>query len=165
MSLVVRSPLLRAGLIVSGLAAAVAAAITSRAAFLMVAVGLLFPVLTSLSQAGRLAASLQGLRHRSVDAVVWGAPLRGREAGALRVESVGAAGAGLLIHLTSPGMVRTLLKVAQPRSWRSADGRVVIGDAAYVQWEGKRLARAEGVPAVEIRTTASSIGEHAPVRS
>ena len=116
MSLIVGSPLLRAVLIVSGLAAVVAAAVTSTGSLLVLAILLLFPVITTLSQAGRLAAALQGLKHRSINAAVWGAPIRGPETSELRVESVGAMGAGLLIYLTGVGEAKTLLKVAQPRS-------------------------------------------------
>jgi hypothetical protein len=118
---------------------------------------LLFPVMTSLSQAGRLAAALQGLKRRSVNAAVWGAPIRGPETADLRVESVGAVGAGLLIYLSGLGSAKTLLKVAQPRSWRVEDARVVIDEAAYVQWAGKRLARAEGVPAIAIESVGSGV--------
>jgi len=157
MSLVIRSPLVRVGLIAGSLAAVIAAAMTSTGSLLVVAVLLLFPVVTSLSQAGRLAASLQGLEQRAINAVVWGVPIRGPKAARLRVASVGALGAGLLIYLMDAGEAKTLLKVAQPRSWQVQDGRVVIADAAYVQWAGKRLARAEGVPAVSIDPVASGV--------
>src|SRR5262249_54493978 len=145
MSLLIKSPLVRIGLVAGSLAVVAAAVMTSRGSLLVVAVLLLLAVATSLSQAGRLAASLQGLKGRAIDAVVWGTPVRGAGAAGLRVESVGAVGAGLLIYVLDVE-ARTLLKVAQPRSWLVEDGRVVIGDASYVQWAGKRLARAEGFP-------------------
>jgi hypothetical protein len=50
-----------------------------------------------------------------------------------------------------------LLKVAQPRSWRVEHGGLVIQDAAYVQWAGKRLARVAGVPAVTLSPVPSSV--------
>ena len=158
MSLVIRSTLVRIGLIACSLAVVVAAAMTSSAGLLVVAFLLLLPVATSLSQAGRLAASLQGLKRRAISAAVWGAPLGGPEADGLRVESVGAVGAGLLIYLMDAGEAKTLLKVAQPRSWLVEGDRVVIDDAAYVQWAGKRLARADGVPAVAIEPARSGVG-------
>ncbi len=148
---------MRVGLIAGSLAAVIATAMTSTGSLLVVAVLLLFPVVTSLSQAGRLAASLQGLEQRAINAVVWGVPIRDPKAAGLRVASVGALGAGLLIYLMDAGGAKTLLKVAQPRSWQVQDGRVVITDAAYVQWAGKRLARAEGVPAVAIDSVASGV--------
>jgi hypothetical protein len=154
MSLVVRSPLLRAGLIGGSLASIAGAALTSKIGFLLLAVLLLLPVTTSLSQAGRIAASLQGLRRRAINGVVWGVTILGSAAGALRVESVGALGAGLLIYLSHSGEARTLLKVAQPRSWLVENGRLVIDDAAYVQWAGERLPRAQGFPAVTISSVA-----------
>jgi hypothetical protein len=152
MSLVIRSPVVRIGLIAGRLAVVAAAAMTSRSILLVVALLLLLAVATSLSQAGRLAVSLQGLKGQAINAVVWGTPIRGAEAAGLHVESVGAVGAGLLITLMDAGQVKTRLKVAQPRSWLVEDGRVVIADAAYVQWAGKRLARADGFPAIAIES-------------
>ena len=156
MSLVVRSPLARIGLIAGSLACCVASALTSRSSFLAVAVVLLVPIGTSLSHAGRIAVSLRNLRQRDVAAVVWGVPIVGSAPGSLRVESIGAVGAGLLFYLSQSGDARTLLKVAQPRSWRVEHGGLIVQEAAYVQWAGKRLARAQGVPAVTIRPIASS---------
>ena len=157
MSLLIKSPLVRIGLVAGSLAVVAAAVMTSRGSFLVVAVLLLLAVATSLSQAGRLAASLQGLKGRAINAVVWGTPVRGAGAAGLRVESVGAVGAGLLIYVLDVAEAKTLLKVAQPRSWLVEDGRVVIGDASYVQWAGKRLARAEGFPALDINSVASDV--------
>jgi hypothetical protein len=131
---------------------------TSRGVFLAVAFVLLIPIATSLSPAGRMAISLQGLKGRAIDVVVWGAPLPGSSAAGRRVESIGAAGAGLLITLSDVGEAKTLLKVAQPKSWRAEDGRVIVEGAAYVQWAGKRLARAEGFPAVVIRASGAAAG-------
>jgi hypothetical protein len=152
---VIRSQVLRAVLAAAGLAAIAEAALTSKAGFLVIAFLLLLPIATSFSQAGRLASSLQTVIRRPVSTVVWGAPIRGATGGPLRVESVGAMGAGLRIHLEGPGVSRTLLKVAQPRSWRLEADRLVIEDAAYVQCAGKRLPRADGLPALEIRPGAA----------
>jgi hypothetical protein len=157
MSLVIGSPLVRVGLVAGSLAAVVAAVMTSTGILFMLALLLMLPVATSLSQAGRLAVSLVGLKRRPVSTVVWGVPIRGPKSAGLRVESVGAVGAGLLIYLTDAEEAKTLLKVAQPRSWLVEESRVVIEDAAYVQWAGKRLARAEGVPAVAITPAASGV--------
>ena len=150
MSLVVRSPLLRAALLAGSLASVAAAAVTSTSGLLVLAVLLLLPLGTSLSQAGRIAASVPGLRRRAVDAVVWGVPIVEAAAGGVHVDSIGALGAGLLIYLSHSGSARTLLKVAQPRAWRIEKGRLIINDAAYVQWAGKRLVRAQGFPALTI---------------
>lgn len=156
MSFVIRSPLLRVGLIAGSLVAVAVAVMTSTFSLLVLAVLLLLPVATSLSQAGRLAAALQDQKQRAINVVVWGVPIRGARAAELRVESVGAVGAGLLIYLTD-AEEKTLLKVAQPRSWLVGEDRVVIADAAYVQWAGKRLARAEGVAAVAIDWLAPAV--------
>jgi hypothetical protein len=150
-SLVVRSPLLRAALLALSVGAVIAACATSTMTLLVPALLLLLPVATSLSQAGRLAAALHGFRHIEIDATVWGAPIPRSRTGAFRVRSVGAVGAGLLISLTDGDEKETLLKIAQPRSWRVDAARVVVQDAAYVQWAGRKLARAEGLPAVVIQ--------------
>jgi hypothetical protein len=157
MSLIIRSPLVRIGLIAGSLAMVVAAVMTSTSTLFAVAFLLLMPVATSLSQAGRLAASLQDLRRRAINAVVWGVPIRGPMAADLRVASIGAVGAGLLIYLMDADGAETLLKVAQPRAWLVEEGRVVIADAAYVQWAGKRLARVEGFPAVAINSVVPGV--------
>lgn len=156
MTSALRSPLLRAALATAGLAAIAAAAMTGKSGFLALGVLLLLPVATSLGQAGRLAASLRGFERRPVRAIVWGAPLpsAATTAVALQVDSIGAVGAGLLIYLSDSARSRTLLKVAQPRAWRVEDGRLVIGEAAYVQWAGKRLARSDGVAAVVLAVVA-----------
>lgn len=150
-----RSKLLRAVLAASGVAAIAAAAFTYRISLLVVAFLCLLPLATSPSQAGRVAASLETFEGRTVSVLVWGAPIRRSAAGDLRVESVGAAGAGLSIYLVGSAAPRTLLKVAQPRSWRVEEGRLVIDEAAYVQWAGTRLARAAGFPAVALESVAS----------
>ena len=150
MSLVIRSPLARAGLMAGSLAAVLAAGITSTRSFLALAVLMLLPVATSLGPAGRLAVSLQDLKRRAIRVAAWGVPICASNAAVLHVASVGAVGAGLLIHLMDVEESKMLLKIAQPRSWSVEGSRVVIEHAAYVQWAGKRLARAEGVPAVVI---------------
>src|SRR5262249_5992759 len=129
--------LLRVVLGATGVAAIAAAAMISRPSLLFVALLSFLPVATALSQAGRGATRIRCFEHRFVSAVVWGVPIRGASPGALRVESVGAAGAGLLVYLRSPMGARTLFKVAQPRSWRFNEGSLIIDEAAYVQWAGE----------------------------
>jgi hypothetical protein len=107
---------------------------------------------TRLSNAGRLSVSLQSLRSRSVTVHVWGAALPGDGNATYRVDSVRALGAGLLIFLRqSPNGTSTLLKIAQPRASRIEAPLLEVGHAAYVQWEGRRLPRVEGVPALRIQ--------------
>jgi hypothetical protein len=150
-----RSKALRLGLLVGGVVSIAAAVSTLSIGFLAIAVICLLPLATSLGQAGRLAGSLQDFERRFVNVVVWGASLQGTVGAPLRVETVRAAGAGLLIYLTSSRASRSLLKVAQPRSWRLENGRLIIDEAAYVQWAGRRLARAEGYSAVSISSVSS----------
>ena len=150
-----QSRALRVGVLICGLAAIAAAALTSRIAFLAIAVICFIGLASSLGEAGRLVQSLRDFEGRSVNVVVWGSAVQGKPDAPLRVETVGAVGAGLLIYLASSGASRTLLKVAQPRAWRLENRHLVIGDAAYVQWAGKRLARQEGSSAVSISSVSS----------
>jgi hypothetical protein len=112
-------------------------------AILIVAMAL-FVVGTRLSAAGSMARPLRALRGETVEVRVWGSPLPGGH----RIDSVRAAGAGLLVLLQGAGGEIVLLKIAQPKGYREADKRIEIGDARYVQWAGKRLKRVDGVPAV-----------------
>ena len=103
---------------------------------------------TSLSNAGRIAVSLQFLQNQVVDVSVWGAPLP--DSSPLEVASVTALSAGLLIYLRDSGATKTLLKVAQPGDAHIEDGRVTVDRAAYVSWGGAKSRRVDGVPAVVI---------------
>jgi hypothetical protein len=150
-----RSRALRIVLAVGGAAAIAAAAFTSSPVFLPVAVLCLLFLATTLGHVARLAESLRGFEGRLVVVLVWGAPLLGEANAALRLEAVKAVGAGLLIYLSGSKAPRTLLKVAQPRAWRFEDARLIVEQAAYVQWDGRRLPRADGVPAVSLGTAPS----------
>src|SRR5258708_15607388 len=95
---------------------------------------------TGFSNAGRLATSLAPFVKRSVRVQVWGTSLETAAGSSFDVDSIMAAGAGLLIHLRpGPNGKRTLLKVAQPRSARLVDCRVEIAEARYVSWGGKKF--------------------------
>ncbi|MFL5389804.1 MAG: hypothetical protein ACJ79C_13820 [Myxococcales bacterium] len=96
-----------------------------------------------LSQAGRIALALRGLTGGDARVEIYGMELPGP----LRVESVTALGAGLLVHLTPPGGKRTLLKIAQPSPARAEGPRIVIASARYVQWAGRRVSEAREAPA------------------
>jgi hypothetical protein len=119
--------------------------------FVLLAV-LAFLVLgTSLSNAGRLAASMKPFRSRVVTARVWGAPLPDAGAAAFRVDSVRAAGAGLLVYLSSTaGGDRILLKVAQPSGGAVEPTQVTIAEARYVQWAGTRIPSTAEGPALRL---------------
>ncbi|MFL5440436.1 MAG: hypothetical protein ACJ79W_14855 [Myxococcales bacterium] len=97
-----------------------------------------------LSQAGRIALTLRGLTGTDARVEIYGRKLPGP----LRIESVTALGAGLLVHLTPPGGKRTLLKIAQPSPARAEGPRMVIASARYVQWAGRRASEAREAPAV-----------------
>lgn len=107
-----------------------------------------------LGKAGRLAAALRPLVGRTVRVEIWGMPPPGAGGDLFDVNSVTGFGAGLLLHFLpdsdGPGAV---LKVAQPGSERLEDTRVEIGAAAYVSWDGKKVAPPAGTsaPPVSLR--------------
>ncbi|HEX6095104.1 MAG TPA: hypothetical protein VF432_02180 [Thermoanaerobaculia bacterium] len=113
-------------------------------AVVVLAVLCLFLAATFLSRAGRIASTLGELRGRTVHVRVWGTPL-----GTFRVQSVFAVGAGLHFVLDSGGTA-THLKVAQPGPALREEQRLVIQDARYMQWAGRRMPPAESVPALEM---------------
>ncbi len=124
---------------------------SAMAVFLIVLGALGFLLLgTSLSHAGRLSTSLAPFRMRPVDVRAWGSPLPDADGGTFEIESIKAFGAGLHIFLRREGGRPRHLKVAQPRSARLDEGTAVIGEAAYVQWAGRRLARVGGSPALTL---------------
>jgi hypothetical protein len=107
-----------------------------------VAVACLFLAGTMMSEASRLARSLQSFVKRSARVEVWGVALPPSADAVFEIDSIFAIGAGLQIYLRStPGGPTTQLKVAQPRSATVVDGRLEVGDAAYISWGGKQLAR------------------------
>lgn len=121
---------------------------TPRAAAVVVAVVCFLFAGSTLSRAGRLAAQLRRLVGRRVVVTVWGTPL-GSPGEELTLASASAFGAGLLMRLGSPGSgASILLKVAQPRKASTTDSGLVVQEAAYVQWDGKRLPRQAGPDAV-----------------
>src|SRR5512143_2293064 len=98
-----RSKRAAALLVACALSSVVAAAATGRAAFLVVAFLSLLPAASSLGRAGRLASSLQAMARTSVRVVAWGATIRHGGSADFRLDRVRPFGAGLLIHLASPG--------------------------------------------------------------
>jgi len=104
---------------------------------------------TSFSEAGRLAADIQGFVHHSAEARVWGAALPVPDHSTITVKSVKALSAGLHLFLqVSPSGSSTHLKVAQPSRALVLPQQLTIESAAYVQWAGKRLPRVAGAPAL-----------------
>ena len=107
------------------------------------------------SNANRLAGSLRPFLKKSVRVEAWGMALPASNEAIFEIDSVSAFGAGLLIYLRpGSGGRRSLLKVAQPRSASVSEGRIEIGEAAYVSWAGKKIKRAAGtnVPALKLVT-------------
>jgi hypothetical protein len=137
------------GLALAGfIALALAVAGTARAPAIAAAVVFFLLAGSTLSRARRLAAPLRRLVGRRVAVTVWGSPL-GSPGEELALTSASAFGAGLLIRLRPAGSeTAVLLKVAQPQKARVTDSGLVVQEAAYVQWAGKRLPRQAGSDAV-----------------
>jgi hypothetical protein len=111
-----------------------------------------FLAATLLSKARAVAQSLRALVGKPVVVAVWGTALPASER-PLVIASVTSFGAGLLIRLQN-GVRAELLKVAQPQRASFKDGTLIVPEAAYVQWEGKRLARQAGHDALVLRSAA-----------
>lgn len=108
-----------------------------------VAVACLFIAGSTLSTATQLADSLRASVKRSVRVSVWGLALPPSAETIFEIDSISAFGAGLLIYLRAmPGGTTGQLKIAQPRSAHLTDDRLEIGEAAYISWSGRNLARA-----------------------
>ncbi|HYM62289.1 MAG TPA: hypothetical protein VEZ11_15510 [Thermoanaerobaculia bacterium] len=121
-----------------GLAAAVQIA-RFRFLGIVVAVAFFFLSATALSKAGEIAHTLRSFVMQAVRVEVWGRPLQGPEE-TFEIDSISAISAGLHIRLrpTSGGSPRRL-KVAQPKSTTVEQGRIEIGQAAYVSWAGTKI--------------------------
>ena len=130
-------------------------AFTSQLIFLLVALGAVVLLATSLSTSRRpLTRAIDRFRNHPVDVRLWGAPPPDLSGATLVLTSVNALGAGAHLFFNVPGGGPMHLKVAQPRNHSLASDRVVVGSARYVQWSGKRLIPAAGAPAVVIARVA-----------
>jgi hypothetical protein len=146
----VKRNLAATGFAIAGLTALALAFLgRGRTVSLAAAVLFLFLAGTLLSSARRVSTLLREFVGKRVVVTVWGAPLTA-EAPALVMTSVSSLGAGLLIRLQH-GTKPQLLKVAQPKRAAFEGGRLVVPEAAYVQWAGRRLARQPGHDAVLLR--------------
>lgn len=133
------------------LSALAAGVLTSKVIFFVTALGAGGLFGTSLS-ASRLplTRALGDFRDRAVDVRLFGAPPPALSGATLVVASVNVLGVGTHVFFRRHDGGSLHLKVAQPQDHRLAPGRVVIGSAKYVQWDGKRLRCAGSAPAVEI---------------
>jgi hypothetical protein len=126
----------------------------SKVIFFVVAVGALVVLVTSLLTSRRpLTHSLQRFQGHVVDLQIWGAPPPGSPSG-LTVTAVNALGAGVHVFFSSMH-----LKIAQPKDPQIGSTSVVIGNARYVQWDGRKVAPVAGTAAVSIALIEGSGGE------
>jgi|SRR6516164_5805348 len=101
----------------------------------------------------RLAEQMRPLVAKSVYARAWGAELPDHFGAEFTVHSVRAFGPGLHVYLRpSEGSASIHLKVAQPRESALDDSRLVISEAKYVQWAGRKVTKVDGTKALELRT-------------
>jgi hypothetical protein len=124
---------------------------TSQFIFFVVAFGSGVLLGTTLSTSHRpVTYALQAFRNHAVAVRLWGAPPPDISDATLVLASVNALGAGVHVHFNVRGGGAMHLKIAQPKDPRLAAHSVVLGSARYVQWNGKRLSRVSGAPAVTI---------------
>ena len=129
-------------LVALGFAGAILAAVAPQFRLVGLGMGLVgfFGASTLFGTAGRIARSLRPFIGRTVRVEVWGTPLPGSDGNVFEIDSVLAAGVGLLIYLRpASGGPRTLLKVAQPTSARWNADDLEIGAAGYVSWADRKL--------------------------
>jgi hypothetical protein len=155
--------ILLAAVIVSTLAAGV---VTSKIIFFVAALGAAALLGTSLSTRRRpLSRALDAFCDHTVDVRLWGAPPPDLGVATLVVTSVNVLGAGVHVFFRTHDGRSLHLKVAQPREYSLAPGRVVIGSARYVQWNDRKLPTAADGPAVAIALSGSAIEERPAVTS
>ena len=148
--------ILLTALSVSALAAGV---LTSKVIFFVAALGAGALLGTSLGTSRRpLTRALDGFRDHAVEVRLWGAPPPDLFSATLVVASVSVLGAGAHVFFRRHDGGSLHLKVAQPQDHSLAPGRVVIGSARYVQWNGKTLPRADSAAAVEIALSETAVG-------
>jgi len=123
-----------------------------RPAAIVVALVLFLGCGTLLSKAGGLARGLASWVNKRVHVEVWGSALPGQGESVFEVHAVRALGAGLHIYLRHGNEPPRDLKVAQPRLATLGESQVIIREAAYVQWAGKRIPRGNNVTAVSMQT-------------
>ena len=138
--------------------------LTSQFIFFVVALGAGVLLGTSLSTIRRpVTNALEGFRNQAVEVRLWGAPPPDILGATLILTSVNALGAGVHVFFSVQGGGTMHLKVAQPQDPRLASDSVVLSSARYVQWNGKRLPRVGGAPAVAIELSERrqrTSGEH-----
>lgn len=105
----------------------------------------LFLAGATFSKAAQIASALRGFIKESVRVEVWGVALTASGGTIFEIEAISAIGLGLLVYLrATPDGVRSLLKIAQPKSAKVEYDRIEISEAAYVSWAGTKLWPAVG---------------------
>ena len=106
----------------------------------IVAAMAVFAVAASLiSPIGALAVRLRPFIGKTVTVRAWENPLPDAET--FEVISVRAISAALHIYLQPIGGSPIHLKVAQPRRAQVTESTILIDDAKYLQWAGRKLPR------------------------
>lgn len=119
---------------------------------------------TLLTSRWPVTRALQQFQGHSVAVRLWGSPPP-VPSGALVLTAVNALGAGAHVFFSVEGGVAMHLKIAQPKELHLAPGRLVIGSAKYVQWNGQRIPRLAGATAVSIERVGQDFGVRSKVES
>jgi len=144
-------------------AALAAAAVAPKPIFFLVGVGAVGLLVTSLSTSRRpLTRALQQFDTRVVHVRLWGSPPPGCR-GVLTVTAVNAIGAGVHVFFSLDDGASMHLKIAQPKDPEFGSGSVIIANARYVQWNGRKIPREDTATAVSIALPDALVTERHPV--
>ena len=131
-----------------------AGVVTSQFIFIVVALGALVLLVTSLATSRQpFTKACLRFRDQAVAVRVWGVPPPTPPGTTLILKSVNALGAGAHLFFDAGGGVSMHLKVAQPRHPTLTPDTVIVGSARYVQWNGKKLPRVGSAPALSIASS------------
>ena len=128
-----------------------AGALYSKPVFFLVGFGAAVLLTTSFLTSRRpLTRALQQFQNRTVEVRLWGAPPPGPPS-ALVLAAVNALGAGIHVFCSMEGGGASMhLKIAQPQNPTLGPTTVIVEAAKYVQWNGRKIPRVDGAPAVSI---------------
>ena len=128
-----------------------AGALYSKPVFFLLGFGAAVLLATSLLTSRRpLTRALLQFQNRVVEVRLWGAPPPGSPC-ALVLTAVNALGPGAHLFFSIEGGGASMhLKIAQPQNPILGPTAITVEAAKYVQWNGRKIPRVDGAPAVSI---------------
>lgn len=136
-----------------GIAATVWLSGRARSPFLpFIALILIFVGANFFSKISELSERMRSLIGKKVRIQIWGSALKYEGTEVFVLLSVSAIGAGLHIYLSPmPKGSPKHLKIAQPRGATLDKKSVGVGDAKYIQWEGRMTNKLKNEKAFALR--------------